>query len=136
MKRDDHYKMECHQSGTGMFSFFAVPILMGDIMIDFMNMIDVMVDVMVTATGEEGAGGNNNNNNNNNGEGGGDGGGDASGSGNNNNNNNNNNNKRRRRRKVNIDRQEVLDSVLETFESQPSNQTTIKKYEKMAKQHM
>ena len=31
--------------------------------------------------------------------------------------NNNNNNKRRRRRKVNIDRQEVLDSVLETCKS-------------------
>ena len=58
IKRDDHYHMKCHQSGTGnknivkrqifeterflilgMFSFFAVPILMGDIMIDFMNMV-------------------------------------------------------------------------------------------------
>ena len=36
-----------------MFSFFAVPLLLGDITIDFMQMIDVMVDVMVTATGEE-----------------------------------------------------------------------------------
>ena len=41
---------------SGMFSFFAVPILLGDITIDFMQMIDVMVDVMVTATGEEGEG--------------------------------------------------------------------------------
>ena len=51
----------------GLFSFFAVPLLLGDITLDFMNMIDVMVDVMVMATGaegEEGAGGNNNNNNN------------------------------------------------------------------------
>ena len=60
MKRDDHYHMKCHQSGTGnsmvirvivrskriyvsgMFSFFAVPILMGDIMIDFMNMVSTI----------------------------------------------------------------------------------------------
>ena len=74
---------------SGMFSFFAVPILLGDITIDFMQMIDVMVDVMVMVTGEEGEGdGNNNNNNNNNGEG-------AEGmcesEGNNNNCNNNNN---------------------------------------------
>ena len=46
----------------GLFSFFVVPILMGDIMIDFMNMIDVMVMVMVTNTAEEGEGGGNNNN--------------------------------------------------------------------------
>ena len=36
-----------------MFSFFAVPLLLGDITIDFMQMIDVMVDVMVMVTGEE-----------------------------------------------------------------------------------
>ena len=72
-----------------MFSFFAVPILLGDITIDFMQMIDVMVDVMVTATGEEGEGtGNNNNNNNNNGEGAE---GECESTGNNNNCNNNNN---------------------------------------------
>ena len=47
---------------SGLFSFFVVPILMGDIMIDFMNMIDVMVMVMVTNTAEEGEGGGNNNN--------------------------------------------------------------------------
>ena len=73
-----------------MFSFFAVPILLGDITIDFMQMIDVMVDVMVTATGEEGeeGEGNNNNNNNNNGEGAE---GECETTGNNNNCNNNNN---------------------------------------------
>ena len=38
---------------SGMFSFFAVPLLLGDITIDFMQMIDVMVDVMVMVTGEE-----------------------------------------------------------------------------------
>ena len=37
----------------GMFSFFAIPLLLGDITIDFMQMIDVMVDVMVMVTGEE-----------------------------------------------------------------------------------
>ena len=36
-----------------MFSFFAIPLLLGDITIDFMQMIDVMVDVMVMVTGEE-----------------------------------------------------------------------------------
>ena len=36
-----------------MFSFFAVPLLLGDITIDFMQMVDVMVDVMVMVTGEE-----------------------------------------------------------------------------------
>ena len=38
---------------SGMFSFFAIPLLLGDITIDFMQMIDVMVDVMVMVTGEE-----------------------------------------------------------------------------------
>ena len=43
----------------GMFSFFAVPILLGDITLDFMKMIDVMVDIMVMATGTgTGMGGN------------------------------------------------------------------------------
>ena len=37
----------------GMFSFFAIPLLLGDITIDFMQMVDVMVDVMVMVTGEE-----------------------------------------------------------------------------------
>ena len=42
-----------------MFSFFAVPILLGDITLDFMKMIDVMVDIMVMATGTgSGMGGN------------------------------------------------------------------------------
>ena len=77
---------------SGMFSFFAVPILLGDITIDFMKMVDVMVDVMVMVTGTGSGNGNNNNNNNNNN--GGEGGGEGEGGGNNNNNNNNN---RRRR---------------------------------------
>ena len=47
---------------SGLFSFFVVPIIMGDIMIDFMNMIDVMVNIMATGTGT----GNGNNNNCNN----------------------------------------------------------------------
>ena len=46
---------------SGLFSFFVVPIIMGDIMIDFMSMINVMVDIMATGTGN----GNGNNNNNN-----------------------------------------------------------------------
>ena len=79
---------------SGMFSFFAVPILLGDITIDFMKMVDVMVDVMVMVTGTGTGSGNGNNNNNNNNNNGGEGGGEGEGGGNNNNNNNNN---RRRR---------------------------------------
>jgi hypothetical protein len=33
-------------------------------------------------------------------------------------------------------RQEVIESVLESFEDQPSNLTMIKEYERMAKTHM
>ena len=40
-------------TSLGMFSFFAIPLLLGDITIDFVQMIDVMVDVMVMVTGEE-----------------------------------------------------------------------------------
>ena len=47
-KRDDHYEVKCKQSMTGVFSFFAIPILLGDITLDFMSMINVMVDIMVT----------------------------------------------------------------------------------------
>ena len=82
-----------------MFSFFAVPILLGDITIDFMQMIDVMVDVMVEVMEEEG----------------------EEGDGNNNNNNNNNNKKRRKRKK----REQVVDLALESFENEPSNVTII-----------
>ena len=99
----------------GLFSFFAVPILLGDITIDFMNMIDIMVDVMITGEEGDGMGGNNNNNNNNN-----DGMGmsECMGSGNNNCNNNNNGRRRRRRKRrsgINqLNRQEFLHSVLQS----------------------
>ena len=33
--------VRCKTSYTGLFSFLAVPLLMGDIMIEFMNMIDI-----------------------------------------------------------------------------------------------
>ena len=33
--------MRCKTSYTGLFSFLAIPLLMGDIMIEFMNMIDI-----------------------------------------------------------------------------------------------
>ena len=120
-----------------MFSFFAVPILLGDITIDFMQMIDVMVMVMVDIMGEEGEEGDgNNNNNNNNGEG-------AMGMcetmGNNNNCNNNNNAKRRRKRgklRSGDYMSQQVDSLLGMFENDPSNVTMIKHYESMAKTHL
>ena len=77
----------------GLFSFFAVPILLGDITIDFMNMIDIMVDVMITGEEGDGMGGNNNNNNNN---------------------NMNMNRRKRRRTKKLINREEFLSSVLQS----------------------
>ena len=33
--------VRCKTSYTGLFSFLAIPLLMGDIMIEFMNMIDI-----------------------------------------------------------------------------------------------
>ncbi len=116
-----------------------MPILLGDITIDFMQMIDVMVDVMVMATGTgTGNGGNNNNNNNNNGAGGGGGEGGGDGAGGNNNNNNNNNNNRRKRglNRVQNQRLELMESALYMFENEPSNLTMIKEYEAMAKVHL
>ena len=109
---------------------------MGDITIDFMNMIDVMVDVMATGTGMGGGGNNNNNNNNNNGMG--MGGGSGMGMGGNNNNNNNNNGKRRRRglNSKHFYRMDVINAALDSFESQPSNVTMIEKYEILAKNHI
>merc|ERR1711971_997671 len=133
IKRDDDYHVKCKQSHTGMFSFFAVPILLGDITIDFMKMVDVMVDVMVMVTGTGTGSGNGNNNNNNNNNNGGEGGGEGEGGGNNNNNNNNN---RRRRSDSGYMRQEVIESALESFEDQPSNLTMIQEYERMAKIHL
>merc|ERR1712156_886306 len=94
-----------------MFSFFAVPILLGDITIDFMQMVDVMVDVMVMVTGEEGEDGDGNNNAK----------------------------KRRKRGKRQNNgymRQDVIDSLLDTFENEPSNLTMIKHYESLAKKHI
>ncbi len=79
-KRDKDYHVKCHQSYTGMFSFFAIPILLGDITLDFMSMVNIMVDVMVTATNTNTMTGNNNNNNNNNNNGG-SGGGSGTGTG-------------------------------------------------------
>merc|ERR1719458_2185312 len=75
-------------------------------------MVDVMVDVMVMVTGT------------------------GTGSGNGRNNNNNNNNNRRRRSNTGYMRQEVIESVLESFKDQPSNLTMIQEYERMAKTHL
>jgi len=85
-KRDGYGKTEtkvvvrCKTSYTGLFSFLAIPLLMGDIMIEFMNMIDINVNIMITTaattTATTAAPNNNNNNNNNNG-----GSGSGSGSG-------------------------------------------------------
>ena len=76
---------------SGLFSFLAIPLLMGNVMINIMNMINI--NVMITATGTAtGTGGGNNNNNNNNNGGTGTGGGTGGGTGTGNNNNNNNNN--------------------------------------------
>ena len=33
--------VRCKTSYTGLFSFLAIPLLMGDIMVEFMNMIDI-----------------------------------------------------------------------------------------------
>ena len=84
--------VRCKSSYTGLFSFLAIPLLMGDIMIDFMNMIDIAVNIEITtaateATTTTAANNNNNNNNNNGGEGGGEEGGEGEGGNNNNNNN-------------------------------------------------
>ena len=88
--------VRCKTSYTGLFSFLAIPLLMGDIMIEFMNMIDIngqlflpttkviimplsvniMITTAATTTATTAAPNNNNNNNNNNG-----GSGSGSGSG-------------------------------------------------------
>lgn len=110
---DDDYNVKCHTSNTGLFSFFAVPILLGDITLDFMSMIDVTVNVMVTNTNMNmGMGGNNNNNNNNNNGMAGMGG---MGMGTGNNNNNNNNNGRRKRSVKQRITKDIIDSAVDTF---------------------
>ena len=87
---DDNIVVRCKHGYTGLFSFLAIPLLMGNVMINIMSMINVNVMIMATATGTgTGTGGGNNNNNNNNNNGG-TGTGTATGTGNNNNNNNNN----------------------------------------------
>ena len=82
--------VRCKTSYTGLFSFLAIPLLMGDIMIEFMNMIDIngqlvlppqltimalsvniMITTAATTTATTAAPNNNNNNNNNGGAGGG-----------------------------------------------------------------
>jgi len=85
--------IRCKSSYTGLFSFFAIPLMLGDIMLEFMSMIDINVNIEVTTTttaapapGETTQPNNNNNNNNNNN--GGEGGEGEGGEGNNNNNNN------------------------------------------------
>ena len=81
--------VRCKTSYTGLFSFFAIPLLMGDIMITFMQMIDINIDITITTAATEATtttvANNNNNNNNNNGAAGEPG---EAGEGNNNNNNN------------------------------------------------
>ena len=68
---DEKVVVRCKSSYTGLLSFLAVPLLMGDIMIDFMNMIDISVNIEITTAATEAttttAANNNNNNNNNNG---------------------------------------------------------------------
>ena len=49
-----------------MFSFFAVPLLLGDITLDFMNMISITVKVTATATTATAGAGNTNTNTNTN----------------------------------------------------------------------
>ena len=64
---DDNIVVRCKHGYTGLFSFLALPLLMGNIMIQIMSMINVNVMIMATATGTgTGTGGGNNNNNNNN----------------------------------------------------------------------
>ena len=98
----EEYEIVCKTSNTGLYSFLAVPLLLSDIMLDFMAMIDVNVNVMVDIDANAtntGSGNNNNNNNNNNNGGdsvdGGDSSTDSTSSGNNNNNNNNGKRKKR-----------------------------------------
>jgi len=84
--------VRCKSSYTGLFSFLAIPLLMGDIMLEFMSMINIEIMIMTPEPEppppeEPAPTGNNNNNNNNNNGGGGDGGGDGGGMGGNNNNN-------------------------------------------------
>jgi hypothetical protein len=88
---------------SGLFSFFIVPILLGDITIDFMSMIDITVDITVNNTGTTVNNTNNNNNNNNNNNGGAAGGGTTTTTGTGNNNNNNNNNMNGKRKKKSIE---------------------------------
>ena len=45
VKRDKTV-VRCRHSYTGLFSFFAVPLIMGDIMLEFMNMIDISIMIM------------------------------------------------------------------------------------------
>ena len=92
-KGKEQVVVRCKNSYTGLFSFLAVPLLLGDIMIDFMSMIDIMIMIMTPEApppepmepGEPPGNNNNNNNNNNGGMGGGMGG--MGGMGGNNNNN-------------------------------------------------
>ena len=68
---DDNIVVRCKHGYTGLFSFLAIPLLMGNVMINIMSMINVNVMIMATATGTgTGTGGGNNNNNNNNNNGG------------------------------------------------------------------
>jgi len=88
---DDKVVIRCKSSYTGLLSFFAVPLLMGDIMLDFMSMIDISVEIEVTTAATTtaattAAAPNNNNNNNNNGGEAAEGGEPAEGNNNNNNN--------------------------------------------------
>ena len=64
--------VRCKSSYTGLFSFLAIPLLMGDVMITFMQMIDINIDITITTAATEATttvepNNNNNNNNNNNG---------------------------------------------------------------------
>ena len=59
---DDNIVVRCKHGYTGLFSFLAIPLLMGNIMIQIMSMINVNVMIMATATGTgTGTGGGNNN---------------------------------------------------------------------------
>ena len=80
---------------AGLFSFFAIPILLGDITLDFMSMIDININVNNNNSSTTINNTNNNNNNNNNNNGGTSTSTTTTGTGNNNNNNNNNGRRRR-----------------------------------------
>ena len=46
--------VRCKHGYTGLFSFLAIPLLMGNIMINIMNMIDINVNIMANVNAAAG----------------------------------------------------------------------------------